>query len=84
MGTSDSILSSTLEEAISAAKHKTNIKHPSFHMSSYLLDVMGVIHSYPGMGWEWKTSDHPIHIYFQNIWEHHSITTTKSIFNRED
>jgi hypothetical protein len=47
------ILSSTLARATSAAKHMAPGKYPSFHMVSYLLDMMCIIHTYTEMGWAW-------------------------------
>jgi hypothetical protein len=44
------ILTSTLAEAISTTKHMALEKHPSFHMASYLLNIMCVICAYPRMG----------------------------------
>jgi DNA segregation ATPase FtsK/SpoIIIE-like protein len=39
-------------------------------MSSYLLDMVCQAHAYPRMGWRWKKSDLPIHVYCQDLWEH--------------
>jgi hypothetical protein len=50
----DDILSSTLTQAISATKHMAPRKYPIFHMSSYLLDIMCLVHAYLEMGWDWK------------------------------
>jgi len=49
----EEILSSMLAHAISAVKHMAPGKYPSFYMTSYLLDVMCLIHTYPKMGWAW-------------------------------
>jgi hypothetical protein len=45
------ILSSSLEEALKVGKNITPREFLSFHMSSYLLDVMCICHSFPQMGW---------------------------------
>jgi hypothetical protein len=39
-------------------------------MSSYLLDVVCLVHSFLGMGWKMQPSDPPIHVYFQDLWKH--------------
>jgi hypothetical protein len=46
-------------------------KFPNFHMSSYLLDMMCVMHAYrgPGMRWAWQSSDPPVHIYCKVLWK---------------
>jgi hypothetical protein len=45
-------------------------KYPSFHMASYLLDMMCLVHAYPEMGWAWKPTELPIHVYCKVLWEH--------------
>jgi hypothetical protein len=64
------ILSTSLEEAIRAVKETIPGKFPSFHMSSYLLDMVCICHTYPQMGWAWQPSNPPIHIYCKVLWEH--------------
>jgi hypothetical protein len=64
------ILSAALEQAISAAKHTAPGMHLAFYMASYLLDTVCVINAFPGMGWQWQSSDPPIHICCQDLWEH--------------
>jgi hypothetical protein len=66
----DDILSSNLTEAITAVVEAQPGTFPSFHMSSYLMDIMCVSHQYPNMGWKWKPSDESIHIYCKVLWEH--------------
>jgi hypothetical protein len=48
-------------------------------MSSYLLDIMCIAHQYPNMGWKWKPSDEPIHVYCKVLWEHKYITKYQNI-----
>jgi hypothetical protein len=43
------ILSTSLEEAIRTVKTTVPGKFPSFHMSSYLLDMVCIFHAYPQM-----------------------------------
>jgi hypothetical protein len=57
------ILSLTLEEALTVENNITLGEFSTFHMSSYLLDVMSTYHSFPQMGWAWQPSDPSIHIY---------------------
>jgi hypothetical protein len=59
-----------LEEPLAAAKNTSPEEFPRFHMTSYLLDVMCIYHTYPQIGWVWKPSDPPIHIYNKVLWEH--------------
>jgi hypothetical protein len=49
----ESILSSTLEEAILVAKHIGPRKHPSFHISYYLLDIICMVYAYLDMIRRW-------------------------------
>jgi hypothetical protein len=39
-------------------------------MSSYLLDIMCIVHRYPKMGRSWFPTDAAIQIYCKVIWEH--------------
>jgi hypothetical protein len=64
------ILSTTLTESITVVKETSPGQFPSFHMSSYLLDIMCVRHQYPKMGWAWKPTDLSMHIYCKVLWEH--------------
>jgi hypothetical protein len=64
------ILSSMLKEEITINHHMAPRNFPSFHMSSYLLDMMCVIHAYSRMGWYSHPSDPLIHIYYKVLWEH--------------
>jgi hypothetical protein len=64
------ILCSKLAQAISSTKHMAPRKYPNFHMSLYLLDIMCSVHAYLEMGWAWKSSDPPIHVYYKILWEH--------------
>jgi len=41
----------------------------NLHTSSYLVDIVFQEHTYPRMGWIWKMSDLPIHVYCQDSWE---------------
>jgi hypothetical protein len=66
----DDILSTSLAESITVVKETEPGKFPSFHMASYLLDIMCICHQYPKMGWAWKPTDPSIHIYCKVLWEH--------------
>jgi hypothetical protein len=66
----DNILSFVLGGSTCNNKAQLQGSFLIFHMSSYLLDVMCVVHAYPQMGWAWKPSDPPIHIYYKVLWEH--------------
>jgi hypothetical protein len=43
--------------------------HLTFYMASYLLNIICIINSFLGMGWQWKSNHLPIHIYCNNLWE---------------
>jgi hypothetical protein len=58
-----------MEAATSVVEAQTG-NFLSFHMSSYLLDIMCVFHQYPKMGWKWKPSNETIHIYCKVILDH--------------
>jgi len=66
----DNILSANRIVAITTVTEDQPYTFPSFHMSSYLLDIMCVSHQYPIMGWTWKPSDPTIHTYYKVLWEH--------------
>jgi hypothetical protein len=42
----------------------------SFHMASYLFDMMCLVHAYLEMGWAWQPTKLPIHVYYKVLWEH--------------
>lgn len=65
----DDILLINLIKAITAIVEAQSGTFPSFHMSSYLMDIMCVAHQYPKMGWKWQPSDEAIHIYCKVLWE---------------
>jgi hypothetical protein len=55
-------MSLMLKQTLAIFKHIAPKKFPIFHMPSYLLDMMCVIHTYSGMIWAWHPNDTPIHI----------------------
>jgi hypothetical protein len=63
------ILSSILVESITVVKETEPGKFPSFHMASYLLDIMCVPHQYPKMGWASKPTESSIHTYCKVLWD---------------
>jgi hypothetical protein len=75
------ILSIILVESITVVKETKPEKFPSFHMVSYLLDIMCIPHQYPKMGWAWKPVDSSIHIYYKVLWEHNYIIEYHKIYN---
>jgi hypothetical protein len=75
------ILSNNIAEAIAFVKNTEANTFPSFHMSSYLLDIMCVAHQYPKMGWAWQPTDPSIHIYCKVLWEHKHRTDYHNICN---
>jgi hypothetical protein len=75
------ILSKNLAEAIAFVKNIEPRTFPSFHMSSYLLDIMCVVHRYPKMGWAWQPTEPSIHIYCKVLWEHKHRTEYHKICN---
>jgi hypothetical protein len=75
----DDILSTNLIEAITTVVKSQPGTFPSFHMSSYLMDIMCVAHQYPKMGWEWQPIDPTIHIYCKVLWEHKYMTKYQNI-----
>jgi hypothetical protein len=48
----DGILLANLAEAITTVVEAQSRIFPSFHMSSYLMDIMCISHQYPNMGWK--------------------------------
>jgi hypothetical protein len=64
------IISTSLEDSIRTVKENIVNKFTSFHMSSYLLDMVCVCHQYPKMEWAWKPTNLPIQIYYKVCWEH--------------
>jgi hypothetical protein len=64
------ILSENIKDVISTVTQAQPGSFPSFHMSSYLLDIMCIAHKYPNMGWSWLLVDATIHIYCKVLWEH--------------
>jgi hypothetical protein len=69
----DDILSTTLEYSLKAAKEITPDEFPSFHKSSYLLEMVCVFHQYPEMGFIWKTTNPPFHWENKYIYKYHKI-----------
>lgn len=63
---SASILSSSMAQAISRAKHITLGISLAFYMF-YLLETACVV---KGMVWKWWPNERQIYVYFQNLWEH--------------
>lgn len=39
------------------------------YMSSYVMDTMCKHQNFLGMGWEWKLTSLPIHVYFLDLWD---------------
>jgi hypothetical protein len=66
----EDILSENITVSISTVTQAQPGTFPSFHMSSYLLDIMCTTHRYPNMGWSWFPTDASIHIYCKVLWEH--------------
>jgi hypothetical protein len=66
----DDILSTSLEETIKTVKETVSIQFHSFHMSSYILDMVCFFHTYSHMGWAWYPTNPPIHIYCKVLLEH--------------
>jgi hypothetical protein len=42
---------------------------PSFHMASYLLDVICTRNVFVGMNLSWHVAELPVHVYFNILWE---------------
>jgi hypothetical protein len=76
----DDILLANLTSTITTVVGAQLGTFPSFHMSSYLLEIMCVTHQYPNMGWKWKPYNEPIHVYCKVIWEHKYITKYQKIY----
>jgi hypothetical protein len=66
----DDILSTNLTKVITIIIEAHPKTFPSFHMSSYLIDIMCVAHQYPNMGWAWHPIDETIDIYCKFFWGH--------------
>jgi hypothetical protein len=66
----EDILSENLKDVISIVTPTQPGSFPSFHMASYLLDIMCIAHKYPNMRWIFLPTDVVIHIYCKVIWEH--------------
>jgi hypothetical protein len=74
------IFSENIKDVISAVTQAQPGSFPSFHMSSYLLDIMCITHKYPNMGWSWFPVDVVIHIYCKVLWEHKYQTNYQRIY----
>jgi hypothetical protein len=75
----ENILSKNLTASISTVTQEKPKTFPSFHMSSYLLDIMCTTHRYPNIGWSWLSSNTSIHIYCKVLWEHKYCTKYQRI-----
>ena len=34
------------------------------------MDVVCATNEFPTMNWKWQAIESPIHVYYQNLWEH--------------
>jgi hypothetical protein len=63
------IISKQLSICIQQAQTPKEGETPSFHMASYLLDVICARNAFAGMNLSWHTSELPVHVYFDILWE---------------
>jgi hypothetical protein len=64
-----SIISKQLSTCIQQAQTPKEGETPSFHMASYLLDVICTRNFFVGMNLSWNTLELPVHVYFDILWE---------------
>jgi hypothetical protein len=63
------IISKQLSTCIRQAQMLKEGETPSFYMASYLLDVVCARNAFTGMNLNWHTSELPVHVYFDILWE---------------
>jgi hypothetical protein len=63
------IISKQLSTCIRQAQTPKEGKTPSFHMTLYLLDVICARNVFSEMNLNWHSSELPIHVYFNILWD---------------
>jgi hypothetical protein len=62
------ILSTSLQYAITVARHPGPGSPSCFYMSSYMLDIVCAANPFPGLRWMWQPSEPAVHIYCSMLW----------------
>jgi hypothetical protein len=63
------IISKQLSTCIRQAQTPKEGETPSFYMASYLLDIICARNVFSGMNLNWHSSELPVHVYFNILWE---------------
>jgi hypothetical protein len=63
------IISKKLSTNVLQAQTSKEGEAPTFHMASYLLDVICTRNVFAGMNLSWHVAELPVHVYFNILWE---------------
>jgi hypothetical protein len=63
------IISKQLSTNVLQAQMLKEGEAPTFHMASYLLDVICARNVFAGMNLSWHVAELPVHVYFNILWE---------------
>jgi hypothetical protein len=76
------IISKQLSIFIQHAQTPKEGETPSFHMASYLLDVICARNAFARMNLSWHTSELLVHVYFGILWENRYKKSYSLIFDQ--